>query len=793
VAYYTGATTVDGLAFAGAGLVLKTNSANNGLEWGTAGSGSGTVASGDQYQLAYYPAAGTTVDGLDASGTAGYFLKSGGTAGAPEWQAVTGTGNVVLANSPSLVTPTLGVASATSINKVAITAPATSATLTIVDGSTLATSGAFSTTLTATANTNVTLPTAGTLATLAGTETFTNKTLNGPKIGSTGGQGHFHIHSTNSVPTGLTDYITVFGDVSPTKKMGFLFETDGFESYFQFNATSTDKTYTFPDDTGTVALINGSNYLSVPKSGGVSGGIILEGGTSGTVSLEAPLVAGAQSYILPSAYPAASSGYYLTSTDTGTLAWNLITGGGDVTGPSSLTTNGNFAVFSSTGKIIAESGIATLSNVTGRATFNNGVDLGVSSSATGTLVFRNSANAFTTTIQASTSASASAIYSWPQTPAASAGLILANDGSGNLSWTAAGAGNMILASTQTNTGAKTFNSGTLILAGSTSGTTILNAAATAGSTTVTLPALTGTVALLENAQTFTGAKTFGTGAFAVTSTATFSASASAAASVTINPAANWSLTNPQLLISSNASGIQWMSFGAGDRNPPAFTTRSVGTKIVLYATVTAGNADHAIGVASSVTWISAPTATGHRTSIYGGTSELASFRNSGIYVEMPGSSTQGQVTIGTNTASTYSYIDFGGGTNVRGVPAATRSVGTRINMLAGSSGTDDHSIGVAANETWIKTNNATGGTISFYGGITKLVDITATAGGAPVINLNAATGEYRVNGTKVVAARITGYGTPTNGNRTLSFAAVSSAEQVLAQLVADLRTHGLIG
>ncbi len=49
----------------------------------------------------------------------------------------TGTGALVYATSPTLVTPTLGVATATSINKVAITAPATSATLTIADGKTL--------------------------------------------------------------------------------------------------------------------------------------------------------------------------------------------------------------------------------------------------------------------------------------------------------------------------------------------------------------------------------------------------------------------------------------------------------------------------------------------------------------------------------------------------------------------------------------------------------------------------------------------------------------------------------
>ena len=90
--------------------------------------------------------------------------------------------NLVFSTSPTLTTPTIGVATATSVNKVTLTAPTTSATLTLVDGSTLATSGAYSTTLTATATTNVTLPTTGTLATLAGSETFTNKTLTNPSI-----------------------------------------------------------------------------------------------------------------------------------------------------------------------------------------------------------------------------------------------------------------------------------------------------------------------------------------------------------------------------------------------------------------------------------------------------------------------------------------------------------------------------------------------------------------------------------------------------------------------------------
>ena len=52
------------------------------------------------------------------------------------------------------------------------------ASRTITLGGNLTTSGAFNTTLTSTGATNVTLPTTGTLATLSGTETITNKTIN---------------------------------------------------------------------------------------------------------------------------------------------------------------------------------------------------------------------------------------------------------------------------------------------------------------------------------------------------------------------------------------------------------------------------------------------------------------------------------------------------------------------------------------------------------------------------------------------------------------------------------------
>lgn len=87
---------------------------------------------------------------------------------------VTGTGSSVLATSPTLTTPTIGVATATSVNKLAITAPATSATLAIADGKTFTVSETI--TLTGTASQTYTMPAAtDTMVGRASTDTLTNK------------------------------------------------------------------------------------------------------------------------------------------------------------------------------------------------------------------------------------------------------------------------------------------------------------------------------------------------------------------------------------------------------------------------------------------------------------------------------------------------------------------------------------------------------------------------------------------------------------------------------------------
>jgi len=113
------------------------------------GTGINSYTAGD---IVYY-SAGTALSKL-AIGTTNYVLTSSGTA--PQWTASTGTGNVVLATSPTLTTPNIGVATATSVNKLTITAPASGSTLTIADGKILTASNSI--TLAGTDSTTMTFP-----------------------------------------------------------------------------------------------------------------------------------------------------------------------------------------------------------------------------------------------------------------------------------------------------------------------------------------------------------------------------------------------------------------------------------------------------------------------------------------------------------------------------------------------------------------------------------------------------------------------------------------------------------
>ena len=112
----------------------------------------------------------------------------------------TGTVAVVLSTTPTLVTPVLGVATATSINKMAITAPATSSTLAVADGKTLTASNSL--TLAGTDATTMTFPSSSaTVAGLAIAQTFTAKQT---FTGATGSLASAFINATETATISAT-------------------------------------------------------------------------------------------------------------------------------------------------------------------------------------------------------------------------------------------------------------------------------------------------------------------------------------------------------------------------------------------------------------------------------------------------------------------------------------------------------------------------------------------------------------------------------------------------------------
>jgi hypothetical protein len=181
----------------------------------------GTPASGDLSNCTGLPIlAGTT-------GTLSVARGGTGTASS------TGSGNVVLSISPTLTTPILGVATVTSINKVAVTAPATSATLTIADGKTLTAS--HSLTLAGTDSTTMTFPsTSASIARTDAAQTFTgNQTITGAIIGDVqalSGAGAVNVtaFSTAFTSTATGNALTLAnGTVGQIKTIAYVAEAAG--------------------------------------------------------------------------------------------------------------------------------------------------------------------------------------------------------------------------------------------------------------------------------------------------------------------------------------------------------------------------------------------------------------------------------------------------------------------------------------------------------------------------------------------------------------------------------------
>jgi hypothetical protein len=195
----------------------------------------------------------------DTAGTGNVFRIAGVTL-----SAVTGTGNVnVLATSPTLVTPILGVASATTINKVTLTAPATGSTITVADGKTLTASNTL--TFTGTDASSVAFGAGGTVVYTSGLGTNVATFLATP--------------SSANLASALTDEtgtgVNVFG-TSPTITTSLV---AGSSSFDLLNTTAT--TINFAGGASTALNIgNASSNATFAGNVVVNGNLTVQGDTT---------------------------------------------------------------------------------------------------------------------------------------------------------------------------------------------------------------------------------------------------------------------------------------------------------------------------------------------------------------------------------------------------------------------------------------------------------------------------------------------------------------------------------
>ena len=213
----------------------------------------------------------------------------------------TGTGSLVFATSPTLVTPTLGVATATSLNKITISTPATGATLTLADGKTLVVNNSL--TFTGTDAASVNFGTGGTVV-YTGSKlsamALTTSAEFGTVIADETGSGLVVFNNTPTLVTPILGVATATSinklNITPPTNSATLTITDG-KTLAVVNTLSfsgTDSAAVNFTGGGTVAYIaNKLNVFSPTSSAEFSGAITDETGSGNLVFAIGPTLTNA--------------------------------------------------------------------------------------------------------------------------------------------------------------------------------------------------------------------------------------------------------------------------------------------------------------------------------------------------------------------------------------------------------------------------------------------------------------------------------------------------------------------
>ncbi len=139
-----------------------------------------------------------------------------------------------------------------------------------------------------------------------------------------------------------------------------------------------------------------------------------------------------------------------------------------------------------------------------------------------------------------------------------------------------------------------------------------------------------------------------------TSTGALQVSGGAGIAGAINVGGNTTFASGNTALTNGTSN--WLYFNNVGVNPPTATTRSAGTKIVIYPTSLVSQTDYAIGIASSTMWYSVPTTSDtHRW--YAGTTEIGAFSGNGVFTSTGGFVESSSITLKENITPIEDALD----------------------------------------------------------------------------------------------------------------------------------------